>query len=108
MNGRPLSKTEIERTKYPESKSFYTFIYTDDKSHIYIRKWPSKEIEANLVFDVFNKEGYYLYEVESSRFPLKIKNGYLYTVKADPDTGYYRIKRYRIGNWDQLKERIQE
>jgi len=108
VNGRPISKTEIEKTKFPESKTFYTFIHTDDKSHTYIRKWPSKEIEANLVFDLFNKEAYYLYEVESACFPLKTKNGYLYTVKADPNTGYYRIKRYKVRNWDQLKEGIQE
>jgi len=101
-------KQKSKRRSFLNPRLFYTFIHADDKSHTYIRKRPSKEIEANLVFDLFNKEAYYLYEVESACFPLKTKNGYLYTVKADPNTGYYRIKRYKVRNWDQLKEGIQE
>jgi len=84
---------------YPKQKSkeqsilnpnlfIHLFIRMIKVTSIYGSGRQSKEIETNLVFDLFNKEGYYLYEVESLCFPVKIKNGYLYTVKADPDTRY--------------------
>jgi len=52
--------------------------------------------------------------VEEIKIPLytitldrnSIKNGYVYTREYDSITGYIQIKRYKIKNWEQIKERI--
>jgi len=38
--------------------------------------------------------------------PKRIKNGYLYTFVVDEETDSEKLKRYKIKNWDQIKEVI--
>jgi len=92
--------------KFAKYKPFFTNILTDDEGHIYFTKPKSivKE-EEETYFDLFDKEGYYLYKVKIHEInPRVIKKGFIYTYKTDPDTGYYKVERYRIKNWDQLKD----
>lgn len=92
--------------KFAKYKPFFSNIKTDDTGHIFLQK--SKSViksEEDTYFDCFSKEGYYLYRVKIHEVnPRVIKNGCIYTYRTDPDTGYYKVERYRITNWDQVKD----
>jgi hypothetical protein len=93
--------------KFPDYMPYFYSIITDDKSRIYVRKNPiSRESNTNHEYDVFNKEGRYIYKIHLNHYPDVIKNGYIYTRIANEETGLEQIKRYRIKNWDQIKEGI--
>ncbi len=80
----------------------------DDMGHIFLAK-PKSVVkkEEDTYFDFYNKEGYYLYKIKIHKIsPKAIKKGYLYTFRQDEDTGYYKIERYKIKNWGQIKKEI--
>jgi hypothetical protein len=58
----------------------------------------SEEVE----FDIFSKEGYYLYRAKLPFTPEVIKNGYFYDLYSSEETGEVRIKRYKVRNWDKM------
>ncbi len=92
--------------KFAKYKPFFSSIKTDDTGHIFLQKPKSVvKSEEDTYFDFFNKEGYYLYRVKIREVnPRVIKNGCIYTFRTDPDTDYYKVERYRITNWDQIKD----
>ncbi len=93
---------------FAKYKPFFSLIMNDDEGNIYLSKPKSvvKE-EEDTYFDFFNKEGYYLYKIKIHEIsPKVIKKGCLYTFRQDEDTGYYKIERYKIKNWDQVKKGI--
>jgi hypothetical protein len=93
--------------KFPKYKPFYTIIIKDDKDRIYVRKFEFPLDRSDVAdFDMFNKEGYFLYKVKIPISYPVIKNGCIYTTERDQDTGYAKIKRYKIKNWEQIKEGI--
>ncbi len=76
-----------------------------DENYMFIRVSDIEVDEKARSYDLFSQEGYYLYRVKMDDFfPQIIKNGFIYTSKSDPDTGYYKVKRYRIKNWNKIKE----
>jgi hypothetical protein len=104
-----LSEGDIRKLyNFPKYKAFYTRLLTDDKGRIYVLKMKSNLNEdKDDIFDLFSQEGFYLYSVKIHDVYLKIvKNGFLYTLKNDPDSGLHKIMRYRIKNWDKIKEGI--
>jgi hypothetical protein len=93
--------------KFPNYKAHFYSIITDDKSRIYVRKNPvSRESNTNHEYDVFNREGLYLYNLHLNHYPYVIRNGYIYTRFTDEETGLEQIKRLRIDNWEQIKEGV--
>jgi len=93
--------------KFPDYMAYFYSMITDDKSRIYVRKNPvSRESDTNHEYDVFNKEGLYLYRINADHYPGVIKDGYIYTRIVNEETGLEQIKRYRIKNWDKIKEGI--
>jgi hypothetical protein len=93
--------------KFPDHKPYFYSIITDDISRIYVRKNPGPHYSnTNPEYDVFNKEGLYLYKIHLNYYPHVIKNGYLYTIAVNEETGLEQIKRYRIKNWGKIKEGI--
>ncbi|MFQ6082001.1 MAG: hypothetical protein ACE5WD_01420 [Candidatus Aminicenantia bacterium] len=62
----------------------------------------SEEIE----FDIFSKNGYYLYKTRIPYYSQIIKGGYLYTHISSEETSEELIKRYKIKNWTEIKENI--
>ena len=93
--------------KFPEYMPYFYSITTDDISRIYVRKNPvSRESNTNHEYDVFNKEGLYLYKANFNHYPDVIKNGYVYTRIANEETGEEQVKRFRIENWDKIKEEM--
>jgi len=93
--------------KFSDYMPFFYSIITDDKSRIYVRKNPvSRESNTNHEYDVFNKEGRYIYKIHLDHYPEVIKDGYIYTRMTSEETGLEQIKRYRIKNLDKIQEGI--
>jgi hypothetical protein len=103
---------QISRSKYesalvfPKHKPFYKTIMKDDKDRIYVEKFSfSFDRSDSTYFDIFSKDGYYLYKAKIPiRYPQVIKNGCAYSTENDIETGYAKIKRYKIKNWEQIKD----
>jgi hypothetical protein len=80
---------------------------SDNVGRIYVRMFklynPNDRSEK---FDVFCQKGYYIYRTNLPLFPNIIKNGYIYNIEFNQDTGYSKIKRYKIKNWEQIKTGI--
>jgi hypothetical protein len=108
LGGQKISKGEIKKAlKFPGYKPFFNRIINDDKSRIYIGRPKSRlDNNKNLSFDLYNKDGYFLYKIKIGIPPVVIKNGYIYSLSIDRETSYIKIKRYRIKNWDHIKEGI--
>lgn len=103
--GEKLSRSEVKRTYiFPRFKPLFLGIISDDKGRIYIRGYDPDDSSA--YFDLFNKEGYYIYKIKAPLYPRIIKKGYVYLVKRDPGNDYVKVKRYKIKNWEQIKEGI--
>jgi hypothetical protein len=103
--GKKLSKSEVRRAYiFPEFKPFFRGLGIDDLDRIYVGSFelysPRNKIWR---FDIFSKEGYYLYKTSISKFPKVIMNGHIYTIERDPETDYSLVKRYKIKNWDKIK-----
>jgi hypothetical protein len=90
--------------KFPEYMPYFYSIITDDISRIYVRKNPLPRYSSvNHEYDVFNKEGLYLYKIHLDHYPDVIKNGYIYTRIANEETGEEQVKRFSIKNWRLMK-----
>lgn len=98
--GQNFSRNEVKKAfHFFKFKPFFHKIITDDKYNIYVYKGTNKN---DIEFDLFNKEGFYLYRVKMPYFPLLIKNGHVYLYKHNKDTGYSKIIRYKIKNYNHL------
>ena len=64
---------------------------------------PVKKMEKQV--DTFSKEGCFLYEASLPPNTCVIKNGFLYTQDLDEEKGMEYVMRFKIINWDQIKER---
>jgi len=101
-----ISKKEVEKVmEFPDYKTFFDSMISDDIGNIYVHKGSHcSGYREGTWFDFFNSQGFYLYRVN---FPVHIqllKNQKAYKIFYDHDTGYIKIKRYEIKNWDQLKK----
>jgi hypothetical protein len=105
---KKLSRSEINKAlNFPEYKPFFNLILSDDKGRIYVRRLKSRlDSNKSKAFDLFNKEGYFLHKITMGVPSAVIKDGYIYNLNIDRETGYNRVKRYRIKNWGQIKENI--
>ena len=95
-----------EALNLPKHRPFFNRILVDDKERIYVKKRKSilDEIEGE-IFDIFGPDGYYLYSTKLSFTPLAIKGGYLYNTTFSEETGETKVIRYKIKNWDLIKQR---
>lgn len=97
-----------EGANFPDRRPFFNGIASDDTGRIYVRKVKSvldKSEEDE--FDIFSADGFYLYTTKLNLSRGFIKGGYLYDTSYSEDTGEYKVIRYRIKNWDQIKVGIQ-
>lgn len=101
-----ISRSKYESAlRFPKHKPFFRSITKDDKDRIYVNKFdlPFDRTDGPN-FDLFDKDGHFLYRVKiPSLYPV-IKFGCFYTIKIDQETGYDKIKRYKIKNWEQIRE----
>ncbi len=109
LGGIQWSRGDLRKLHgFAKYKPFFSLIMNDDMGHIFLAK-PKSVVkkEEDTYFDFFNKEGYYLYKIKIHEIsPKVIKKGCLYTFRQDEDTGYYKIERYKIKNWGQIKKGI--
>ena len=98
---------KYKRAKLPEYKPFFYSLFTDSEDRIYAQRNNARLIETvEKTFDVFSKDGYYLYKTVCPLTPYVIKDGFFYTRVANEDTGEVFVKRYKIKNWNQIKKGI--
>jgi hypothetical protein len=106
QRGILIPKKEIERNyPFPAHKPFYSGFMTDDLRNIYVSKISTTKREIS--YDLFNRRGYYIFRVHI-REPIILKtiiDGCLYAATVDKGTGYNKVKRYRIKNWDEIKNK---
>jgi hypothetical protein len=93
--------------QFPPHKPFFMGILCDDTERIYVMRFKSiLDERKGYDFDIFSKDGYYLYKTHIPYYPYIIKNGSLYTHITLEETGEELIKRFRIKNWSNIKENI--
>lgn len=104
----PISKKTVEETlHFGKHRAHFRDILSDDRQRLYVCRVKSVLDETpGFEFDIFNREGYYLYRVKLPFFPEVIRDGYLYDIYTSDETGEVKIERYRIKNWDQIKTAI--
>ena len=91
---------------FPDQRPYFTRFISDDSGHLYVIRSKSILERANEIIsvDVFSEEGIYLYQMTWTFFPALIKNGFLYEVRENNETGEIKLFRHKIKNWDQIKE----
>jgi len=106
--GRKWPKGVLEEAcDFPSSRPFFWGMIADDLQRLYL--WRVKSVldeSEEQIFDVYSKDGYFIYRIKMAFLPELVKNGYLYNIEEDDDTGEVFIKRYKIKNWKQIREEI--
>ncbi len=93
--------------RLPDYMPYFFGLITDCQGRIYVPRNPLVRGKKFLnEYDIFSKDGYYLYRAYISYFPYVIMDGFIYTRTIDEETGEEKVKRYRIKNWDQIKTGI--
>ena len=108
--GRSWPKGVLEEAyQFPSYRPFFNKIISDDKHRLYVKRLKSvldKNRRKEFEFDIFCKDGYYLYKTKLPFIPRIIKNGFIYDVKIYEDTGEIKIIKYKVKNWDKIKDGI--
>ena len=108
-SGKKLSKNELKKKyPFPKYKPYFTNLRTDDLGNIYVLKLTRDMLKTKMLeCDLFNNNGYYIFKIKfPSIVPMVIRNGFIYEVRADRETGYLRIKRYKVTNWNKISSRF--
>lgn len=100
-------RTVEEILHFEENRAYFDRLLADDCQRLYVRRVKSVLDESPLCeFDVFNREGYYLYRIKLPFSPEVIRDRHLYDIFTSEETGEVKIKRYKIKNWDKIKTGI--
>jgi len=115
-NEPPRNFTAQELKKYskgrvkinlPTNKRYFYNLYTGSVGRIYVQRDMGRRHETGKrEYDIFSKDGYYLYKTTLSHPPLFIDDGFLYTRTENEESGEELVKRFKIKNWDQIKHEI--
>jgi hypothetical protein len=96
-----------EGADFPDHRPFFNGIASDDTGRIYVRKVKSVLDESKEdEIDIFSADGYYLYTTKLTISRGFIKGGFLYDTSYSEETGEYKVIRYKIKNWNQIKKGI--
>ncbi len=98
------SKSIVEKmANMPQHRPFFDRIRVDDEERIYIRQRRSiLDEDEDMDFDIFGKDGHYLYSTKLPFVPMSIRAGFMYHTTYSSESGEVKVLRYRIKNWDQL------
>jgi hypothetical protein len=82
----------------PKVKSIATKMIVDDECNLWIRtnEIIKEEDKILTAYDIFDLDGYYIAKVWTALHPAIFKNGKMYRMDTDPETGYRIIKRYKV------------
>jgi hypothetical protein len=107
-SGRTWPKGVLEEAcAFPSSRPFFGGMIADEFQRLYLRRVKSVLDESEQqTFDVYSKDGHFIYRIKIDFFPELFKNGYLYNIEENDETGDVFIKRYKIKNWLQIKKGI--
>lgn len=97
-----------ELVAFPSHRPFFDLRFlTDDCGRLYVPRAKSILDETKKTeFDIFSRNGFYLYKTSLDFSPTVIKNGYAYEVRSHEETGEFKIVRHRVKNWSELKTGI--
>jgi hypothetical protein len=88
---------------FPENKAFFDRMFGDDEGRIYTRRKPFPLDDPSIfAYDVFSRNGRFLYHFQVPVQVVVVRTGRLYGIVRDESTGLEYVKRYRIKNWDKL------
>jgi hypothetical protein len=94
--------------QFPPHRPFFNKILADNRGRIYVERVKSVLDKSDtLEFDIFSRDGYYLYRAGLPVSPELIKNGFLYNIHSEEITGGIVIQRFKINNWSTMKESLQ-
>jgi hypothetical protein len=89
---------------FPDHRPFFGNIMNDDAGRLYVvRSGSILNKDAPRQIDIFSKDGIFLYRMTWNFIPSAIKNGFLYGVHTDKETGEITIVRSKVKNWDAMK-----
>ena len=99
-----FSKNELDAFNFPATFPYFAGIFADDTGRIYVKRMgsPLSEDKSFVEYDIFSRDGHYLFKTRFPKDPKVVKNGFFYVIEADEESGLEQVKRYRIANWDQL------
>lgn len=102
--GLEWPKDVVEKmANLPKHRPFFDRIRVDDEGRIYIRRRKSiLDDSPDMTFDIFGRDGHYLYTTELSFIPMSIRDGFMYHTTYSEETGEVKVIRYRIKNWDRI------
>jgi hypothetical protein len=82
----------------PAEKTITDRMVVDDEGNLWVQ---TQEMETRngacyVAYDIFDQAGYYVYKVWSAVRAGLFKNGKMYQMKKDEETGYRTFKRYSV------------
>ncbi len=94
--------------QFPAHRPFFNKILADNTGRIYVERVKSVLEKSDMVdFDIFSRDGYYIYRTNLPVSPELIKNGFLYHIHSEEISGGILIQRFKINNWSTIKESLQ-
>lgn len=91
--------------QFPDHRPFFDSIFSDEKGRIYIHRMKSAvDKSEGELYDIFSKQGHYLYRASFLHWPKVMEKGYFYTIFSSEEAGEELVKRFRIKNWESIKE----
>lgn len=103
--GESWPREELERAaNMPSHRPFFKGLQVDDAGRVYVQRLPSVlEKPQGVEFDMFSSQGRLLYSLTLPFAPVSIRSGNLYLSESSDETGAVRVIRYRIKNWETIK-----
>jgi len=103
--GNPGSSKPQDLIEFPGHRPYFGSFMADDEARIYVARAKSilEKKDPSVLFDVFSRDGYYLYQMKLDFRPVAIKKGAIYEIRRNEETGDIKIIRHRVSNWVQLK-----
>jgi len=106
-----IARAKIEKIEdaavFPPHRPYFGKILADDAGRIYVTKRSSVLDQSKVQeFDLFSKDAIFLYKAKLPFIPEIIKSGSMYEIRKNEETGDIKIVRYKVKNWDQIKDGI--
>jgi len=96
-----------EELVFPDHRPYFSRILADNAGRIYVVRLKSILVQTpDTMIDVFSRDGHYLYHAKIFFVPNKIKSGSAYEIRENKETGDFKIIRYKVKNWEQIKDGI--
>jgi hypothetical protein len=96
-------------TRLPKSKPYFFDLLSDSRGRIYVQRnfthnRNSVQDDTQKNVDVFGNDGAFLYRTSLPPNTSVIRDGYLYSYSIDWEGGLETVHRYRVRNWNEIKE----